>query len=94
MNASRLKLWRLWGVKKRARTHAERRSELAQNCDVHAPLATLVPADHALADAGEQTQLFLAQPALLAPFPEIQPGLAGCIHAVDIMSPDLMGQPA
>ena len=75
MNASRLKLWRLWGGKQRSRAHAKRDRQLAQNSDVHAPLATLVPADHALADAGKPAQLFLGEPSPLAPFPEIQPRL-------------------
>ena len=75
MNSSRLKLWRLWGGKQRSRAHAKRGRQLAQNSDMHAPLAGLVPADRALANASEAAQLFLGQSALLPPCLEKQPRL-------------------
>ena len=79
MNSSRLKLWRLWRrLEKPAWSHAERGRQLAQNSDVHAPLAMLVSRDRAFRDAGELGQLLLGEPALLSPLSQIQPGIVSC----------------
>ena len=79
MNASRLKLWRLWRrLKKPAGAHAERGRQLAQNSDVHAPLAMLVSRDRAFRDTGELGQLPLSEPTLLSPLSQIQPGFVSC----------------
>ena len=94
MNASRLKLWRLWGGKQRSRAHAKRGRQLAQHCDMHPPLAGLVSADHALANAGEAAQLFLCQPSPLAPFPEIQPRLGHPASIPNALFPDSKGAAA
>ena len=95
MNASRLKLWRLWRRRKElARAHAERRSQLDQDPDMHAPLVALVSAEHTLADASKFSQFSQPEPSHLAPFSEIQARLVGCLHSVDITSDGMAGQTA
>jgi hypothetical protein len=61
---------------------------------MHAPLAGLVPADSALADPREHTELLPSQLSSVTPSHEIQPWLGNCLHPVDIMSAGLQGQPA
>ena len=91
MNSSRLKLWRLWGHKQRSRAHAKRGRQLAQNSDVHAPLAGLISRNHALANASEAAQLFLGQSALLPPFPQKQPRLGHPASIPNALFPDSKG---
>ena len=84
MNASRLKLWRLWRrLEKPTGSHAEPGGQLAQNSDMYATLAGLVPADRAFWDASEAAQLLLGELPVLPPFPQIQPRL---VHPASIAS--------
>ena len=76
MNGSRLKLWRLWRrLEKPAGSHAEPGGQLAQNCDMHAPLAMLVSRDCAFWDPSEAAQILLGELPVLPPFSQVQPRL-------------------